>query len=103
VLAPDFRHPHADARLSLARVCALTGRWDEAAAWFAEARAVLDAQGARPLRALCDFDEAWMRLRRGAGRDQACAGLERAMAQFDAVGMTGWRRRAEALAAGAPG
>jgi tetratricopeptide (TPR) repeat protein len=103
VLAPDFRHPHADARLSLARVCALAGRWDEAAAWFAEARAVLDAQGARPLRALCDFDEAWMRLRRGAGRDQACAGLERAMAQFDAVGMPGWRRRAEALAAGAAG
>ena len=28
----------ADARLSLARLCALTGRYDEAVAWFAEAR-----------------------------------------------------------------
>jgi hypothetical protein len=107
VLAPDFRHPHADARLSLARLCALTGRLDEASAWLAEARAVLDAQGARPLRALCDFDEGWMHLRAAAAGsaiarpDAGRAALERALPQLDAVGMPGWRRRAEALLSGA--
>ena len=36
------------------------GRHDEAAQWFAEAREVLDEQGARPLLAICDYDEALM-------------------------------------------
>lgn len=57
-IAPDFRYPHADGRLALARLCALQRRHDEAAQWFAKARAVLDEQGARPLRAIADFDEA---------------------------------------------
>jgi DNA-binding winged helix-turn-helix (wHTH) protein/tetratricopeptide (TPR) repeat protein len=99
VLAPDFRHPHADGRLSLARLCALTGRHDEALEWFARARAVLDEQGARPLRAITDFDEAWMYVRRGASgdRERARPLLVSAIAQFEAIGMPGWVRRARGL------
>jgi len=37
-LAPDFRFPHTDARLALAQLCALTGRFDEAREWFEKAR-----------------------------------------------------------------
>jgi hypothetical protein len=66
VVTPDFRYPMRDGRLSLARLCALQGRYDEAVEWFAKSRAVLEEQGARPLRAIADFDEAWMYIRRGA-------------------------------------
>lgn len=97
VLAPGFRHPHADARLSLARLCALGGRHQEAAQWFDEARLVLDEQGARPLRALCDYDEALMQVRAGTRGARTNPLLDRALAHFDAVGMPGWARRAERL------
>src|SRR5262249_11968927 len=50
ILAPDFRYPMVDARLSLAHLCALQRRYEEAVEWFAAARTVLDEQGARPLR-----------------------------------------------------
>ncbi|MGH9036717.1 MAG: ATP-binding protein [Acidimicrobiia bacterium] len=100
VLAPDFRGPGVDGRLSLARVCALRGRHDEALHWFAEARRVLTEQGARPLLAICDYDEALMYERRGAPGDAHRAGplLESARRQFEAIGMTGWLRRADELA-----
>ncbi len=100
VLAPDFRFAHADARLSLARLCALTGRFDEAREWFARARFVLDEQGARPLRAITDFDEAWMYLRRARRGDKkrALPLLDAAVAQFESIGMPGWVRRAEEMA-----
>jgi Adenylate and Guanylate cyclase catalytic domain len=69
--------------------------------WFAQARGVLDEQGARPLRALADFDEARMELRRGpAGAARAGALLAAARTQFEALGIHGWLRRADALAAG---
>ena len=64
-LPADFRFPMTDARLALARLCALDGRTDEARQWFDAARVVLDAQGARPLRAVVDHDEALMHLRAG--------------------------------------
>lgn len=96
-LAPDFRHPHTDARLSLARLCGLGGRTGEALGWFDEARRVLDEQGALPLRALCDYDEALLHLRAGSPRPRVAELRERALARFDAVGMPGWRKRAEAL------
>ena len=97
VLVPDFRFPMRDGRLSLARICALSGRYDEAAGWFAKARRVLDEQGWRPLRAITDYDEALMYLRRGAVGDamRAQPFLAAASAQFRALGMTGWIRRAE--------
>jgi DNA-binding winged helix-turn-helix (wHTH) protein len=99
VLAPDFRHPHSDARLSLARVCVLAGRFEEAEGWFARAREVLDEQGARPLRALCDLDEAIAVLKRSGevARPRAHALLDAASARFEAVGMPGWIRYAGAL------
>ncbi|HKN01781.1 MAG TPA: AAA family ATPase [Candidatus Binataceae bacterium] len=103
VIAPDWRCPMHDARLSLARLCALQGRHDEAAEWFAKSRAVLEEQGQRPLLAIADFDEAWMYIRRNAPGDKERARplLDAAMAQFKSIGMTGWLRRAEGLALGA--
>ena len=99
VIAPDFHFPMMDGRLALARLCALQQRYDEAMHWFAKARAVLDEQGARPLRAITDYDEALMYARRGAAGDRHRARplLEAALAQFRAIGMPGWIRRAEAL------
>ena len=74
-LPADFRFPMKDARLALARLCALDGRHEEAGRWFAEARVTLDAQGARPLRAIVDFDEALMHQRAGRpDRGPAAAG-----------------------------
>jgi hypothetical protein len=98
-LSTDFRFPMKDARLALARLCALDGRHDEASQWFARARTVLDAQGARPLRAIVDFDEALMHQR--AGRpDAARPLLDAAVAQFARLGMSGWLRRVGAVGVG---
>ena len=107
VIAPDFRAPMFDGRLSLARLSALQGRYDEAVEWFAKARAVLEEQGARPLRATVDYDEALMYHRRGekgdpstwlrASKEQAAPLLDAALAQFRELGMTGWTKRAEEL------
>jgi hypothetical protein len=98
-LPADFRFPMMDARLALARLCALDGRHGEASRWFAEARATLDAQGARPLRAIVDFDEALMH-RRAGWPDAARPLLEAAVGQFARLGMTGWLRRANAAGGG---
>jgi tetratricopeptide (TPR) repeat protein len=99
IIGPDFRHPGVDGRLALARLCALTGRYDEAGDWFGEARRVLTEQGARPLLAIADYDEALMYARRGGpgDADRARPLLDAAHRQFEAVGMSGWIRRAEEL------
>jgi tetratricopeptide (TPR) repeat protein len=99
IVGPDFRFPLVDGRLSLGRLCALTGRHDEAKHWFGEARRVLEEEGGRPLRACADFDEALMYVRRGERGDgeRARPLLDAARRQFEAVGMTGWIRRAEEL------
>jgi hypothetical protein len=88
-----------DGRLALARLCALQARYDEAVDWFALARVVLDEQEARPLRAIVDYDEALMFARRNARGDRARAVplLEAALAQFAAIDMPGWIRRARSL------
>ena len=96
-LPADFRFPMIDLRLSLARLCALDGRLLEADHWFAQARLVAEEQGARPLRAVADFDQALMRARAGQFR-QARSSLDAAAGQFRRIGMTGWLRRAEQLA-----
>jgi hypothetical protein len=74
---------------------------DEAREWFDEARRVLDEQGARPLGAIVDYDEALMYARRAARGDgtRACPLLDAALRKFRAVGMPGWIRRAEELGA----
>lgn len=100
VVAPDFRYPMRDGRLSLARLCALQGRYGEAVEWFAKSRVVLSEQCARPLRAVADYDEALMYVRRGASGDNERARplLDAAIAQFRSMGMAGWLRRAENMA-----
>jgi tetratricopeptide (TPR) repeat protein len=101
VVGPDIRYVNVDGRLALAWLCALTGRYDEASEWFAKARAVLEEQGARPLRAICDHDEALMFVRRNAegDRERALPLLDAALEQFREIGMTGWVARGEELRA----
>jgi hypothetical protein len=102
VLESDYRNIIVDGRLAMGRVCALQGRVDEASDWFAQARVVLDEQGARPLRAIVDYDEALMYERRGADgdRERARPLLDAALAQMREIGMTGWVKRAEELLEG---
>jgi tetratricopeptide (TPR) repeat protein len=97
-LPADFRFPMMDLRLSLARLCAVDGRLDEAIYWFGQARTALEEQGAGPLRAITDFDEALMHARQGH-HASARPLLEAAADQFQQIGMTGWLRRAEQVAA----
>jgi len=99
ILEPDFRRASTDARLSMARLAALSERFDEATEWFAASRRVLDEQGARPLRAIVDFEEALMYVRRdeSAHRERAGALIDAALRQFEVLGMIGWQRRAEKL------
>ncbi len=99
IIEPDFRYIHQDGRLAMAWLSALQGRHDEAVDWFAKARLVLDEEGARPLRARTDFEEARMVARRDAlgDRDRALRLIDVAVDQFRALGMTGWIARAEAL------
>jgi tetratricopeptide (TPR) repeat protein len=101
VIEPDFRYISVDGRASLARLCALQGRYDEASRWFAEARTVLEEDGARPLRAIVDYDEALMYARRKEEGDgeRALPLLDAAMQQFADIGMPGWTRRGEELRA----
>jgi ATP/maltotriose-dependent transcriptional regulator MalT len=98
-LAADFRYPMVDARQSMARLCALQGRHEQAAEWFAKARDVLDEQRARPLRAVVDYDEALMFVRRGrrGDRNRALPLLDAALTQFRALDMPGWIERGKRL------
>ena len=99
VIAPDFRDSMVDGRLALARLCSLQGRHDEALSWFAAARSVLTEQGARPLLAIADFEEAVMYSRRAGPGDLARARplVDNARRQFEDLVMTGWIRRARDL------
>jgi len=97
-LPADFRFPMMDLRLSLARLCAVDDRPEEASHWFGQARPALEEQGARPLRAIADFDHALMHARHGR-HASARPLLEAAAGQFQRIGMTGWLRRAEELGA----
>jgi class 3 adenylate cyclase len=100
VIPSDFRFCLADARLALARLCALTGRHDEARSWFADARRVVSEEESLPMLAIVDYDEALMYARRGQPGDANIARplLDTAHRQFETIGMTGWIRRAEQLA-----
>ncbi len=91
----------ADVRLSLARLCAIDGRIDEATDWFDAARKVFAAQGALPLLAITDHDEAWMHLRH-PGHTQTnnvVALLDRATGSCREIGMPGWLARCSAMRA----
>lgn len=93
----DFRFPMMDARLALARLYALDRRADQAVHWFSASREALDAQSARPLRAIVDHDEARMHIRRG-DHDSAAPLVAAAADQFRELGMHGWTRRLSKLA-----
>jgi hypothetical protein len=64
-----------------------------------EARRVLDEQGALPLLAITDYDEALMNVRLGepGNLDRARPLLDSARRQFEEIGMSGWTRRADEL------
>ncbi|HEV8623842.1 MAG TPA: AAA family ATPase [Acidimicrobiia bacterium] len=95
VIEPDFRDTMVDGRLALARLCALQGRHDEARQAFAAARPVLTEQGARPLLAITDFDEAAMEAALDAPRARSL--VDAARWEFEQIGMTGWLRKANEL------
>ena len=101
-LRTDFRFPMRESRLSLARLCALQRRYDEAEQWFVKARLVLEEMGWQPLRAIVDYDQALMYLRRAADGDSAHAQhfLKLAGEQFRRLGMTGFIKRVEAAEIG---
>lgn len=101
LIGPDFRSPGVDGRLALARLCALTDRHQEAVSLFAAARQILTDQGALPLLAVCDHDEALMHLRRG-DRATAAPLLDAAHREFSDLGMTAWARRTGELALSSP-
>jgi tetratricopeptide (TPR) repeat protein len=91
VLPADFRYPMTDVRLTLARLAAVRGRDEEALDWFAQARAVLDEQGAVPLSVVVDHDEAVVQLRTGHPRE-ASSLRARALVAAEALAMHGWVR-----------
>jgi hypothetical protein len=97
----DFRACGANVRLSLARLCGVDGRLTEAATWFAQARDDFRDEQARPFLAMVDHDEAWMHLRHpGSAEPGAVAQLlDRATAEFESMGMTGWLEHAATLRA----
>jgi hypothetical protein len=97
VPAPDFRYPLRDARLSMARLSALQGRYEEMPQWFTKTRAVLTEEGFRPLLAIADYDEGLAYLRHGAAGDKlrALPLVDASIRQFRALGMPGWIQRAE--------
>ena len=98
-LAPDFRYPHASGKLSLARLLSLQRRFEEAVDAFASARIALEEDGAMPLRAIADRDEAVTLVRRGAtgDRNRARELVELALDQFREIGMPGWIDRIASL------
>jgi tetratricopeptide (TPR) repeat protein len=99
LLEPDFRCPMTDPRHVMARVAGLGGRVDEARGWFDAARTVCDEDGLGPLGVVVDHDEALLAARCG---DRATARrlAEDAVERAADLGLGGWLRRAEALAAG---
>jgi tetratricopeptide (TPR) repeat protein len=81
--------------LSVARLSAVLGRFDQAADYFERARATLEQRGQRVMRAIVDYDEALARLaskRAGAARLLAVSS-----ARFRELGMREWSRRAALL------
>ncbi len=98
-LRPDFRCPQANAHLSLARLLAVQGQSSQAHEEFDLARTSLDQDVALPLRAIADFDEArmWIRKREPQATARGQALLVASIDQFRWIGMPGWLDRAEEL------
>jgi DNA-binding CsgD family transcriptional regulator len=83
--------PFVVRELGIARMAILLEDYDDARVQLARALARARAGGLRPLQAIVLHDEATARLRAGeAGRDEAHDLLERALAEFRALGMEPW-------------
>ncbi len=96
-----MRYPDTDGRWTLAMVCALDGRVDEAREWFDEARRVLAEQGSVGLLVHVDFDEALTNVRRGGPDDltRARARLDQARARCTHPAVAPWVARIDELTA----
>lgn len=101
LIEPDLRYPEVLPPLAMARLCALTGRVDEARDWVARAHAVADEQATPPLHVHIDHFEAEWELRLGpAGDPDRCrAAIARARAGCAAAAMAPWLDRLAALEA----
>jgi hypothetical protein len=81
--------------LTVARLSAVLGRFDQAAEYFERARATLEQRGQPVLRAIVDYDEALARLaHKQPGADTL---LAVARARFEELGMRDWSRRTALL------
>lgn len=81
--------------LTVARMAALLGDMVEAHQYFDRGRAVLDAGGLRPSRAIADYEEALALSRAGsADRARILALLDVSLAAFQSLGMGSWAGRA---------
>jgi class 3 adenylate cyclase len=102
VVDPDVRYLECDGRWSLAQVCGLTGRVDEARGWFQRAREVMADQGTQPLEVGIDLDEVLLEQRLGTAGSRARIEelLDRARAGSAHPAMAAWQPRIDAIAAG---
>jgi DNA-binding CsgD family transcriptional regulator len=81
--------------LTVARLSAVLGRFDQAVDYFGRARVTLERRDQRVLRAIVDYDEA---LARVAHQEPGAARLlAEASARFQQLGMHEWSRRAASL------
>ncbi len=98
VIAPDFRYPMRGPPVPGAALCP-PGPLRRGRGVVREVSRGRRREGARPLRAIVDFDEALMYHRRGEKGDRELETplLEAALTQFRELGMTGWIQRAEGL------
>jgi DNA-binding CsgD family transcriptional regulator len=85
--------------LTVARLSAVTGRFDQAVDYFQRARVTLERRGLWVLRAIVDHDEGLMRLEQH--RPDAVSLLAAASARFEELGMREWSRRLAMLEAAA--
>jgi len=101
VIEPGHRYWECDGRWTQARLCAVSGRLDEAYHWFDRAEAELRGQNALALLVAVDHDRALLEVRRGAQGDpeRLAQALARARAGSVHSDMAPWLPRLEALEA----
>lgn len=99
VLEPDIRYDIADARWSMAQLCAVTGRVDEARQWYAEAVRVLTEQGSVAMVVHVHHDEARFELHLGTDPERFRTALGAARAGCTHPAMAPWHPRLDALEA----
>jgi hypothetical protein len=99
VLEPDFSYPESDGRWDAAVLCAMTGRPEEARAWFQRAHERLSSQGAILLRPYVCFDEALMeaRLLHAGDRANGLRRLDEARGLVELIGLANLLPRVDDL------